>query len=95
MMPMCIYCDNKTTISTFHNPVLHDRTQHIEVDKHFIKEKIDTEMICISNSLTIEQIIDILTKGTPTVAIQETDWQSENERHLQTSYKESVIYFFF
>ncbi|KAH9649138.1 hypothetical protein KPL70_025878 [Citrus sinensis] len=46
-LPMKIYCDNKAAISIAHNPVLHDRTKHIEVDKHFIKEKIESGVICV------------------------------------------------
>ena len=37
-----VYCNNKATISIAHNPVLHDITKHVEVDKHFIKEKIES-----------------------------------------------------
>ena len=36
-----VYCDNKAAISIAHNPVHHNRTNHVEVDNHFIKEKID------------------------------------------------------
>ena len=43
-----LYCDNKAAISISHNPVLHDRTKHVEVDKHSIKEKIDSSVICMS-----------------------------------------------
>ena len=39
--PMKLYCDNKAAISIAHNPVQHDRTKHVEVDRHFIKEKIE------------------------------------------------------
>ena len=39
--PMLLQCDNKAAISIAHNPVHHDRTKHVEVDKHFIKEKIE------------------------------------------------------
>ncbi|KAL6351421.1 hypothetical protein AAG906_035213 [Vitis piasezkii] len=46
--PMKLYCDNKATISVAHNPVLHDRTKHVEVDKHFIKEKIDNILVCMT-----------------------------------------------
>lgn len=61
--PIKIYCDNKAAISIAHNPVLHDRTKHIEVDKHFIKEKIESGLICISYVPTTQQTADVLTKG--------------------------------
>ncbi|KAK8921057.1 hypothetical protein KSP39_PZI020242 [Platanthera zijinensis] len=35
--PIMIYCDNKAAISIAHNPVQHDRTKHVEVNRHFIK----------------------------------------------------------
>lgn len=62
-LPIKIYCDNKAAISIAHNPVLHDRTKHIEVDKHFIKEKIESGVICVPYVPTAQQIADILTKG--------------------------------
>ena len=36
--PMKLYCDNIAAINIAHNPVQHDRTKHVEVDRHFIKE---------------------------------------------------------
>ena len=53
----------KATISIAHNPVLHDRTKHIEVDKHFIKEKIESGLICVPYVPSAQQVADILTKG--------------------------------
>ena len=38
-LPIKLYCDNKAAISISQNPIQHDRTKHIEVDRHFIKEK--------------------------------------------------------
>lgn len=61
--PMKVYYDNKQAISIAHNPVLHDRIKHVEVDKHFIKEKIEIILICMPYIPTIEQIVDVLTKG--------------------------------
>ena len=58
-----MYCDNKAAIAIAHNPVLHDKTKHVEVDKPFIKEKIEKGLICMSYILTAEQIADVLTKG--------------------------------
>lgn len=40
MTPIWIYCDNKVVISIAHNPVLHDRTIHIEVDKHLLNRRL-------------------------------------------------------
>ena len=58
--PIKAYCDNKVAISIAHNPVLHDRTKHVEVDKHFIKEKIDNRQICTTYIPIDDQIEDVL-----------------------------------
>ncbi|KAH9766022.1 hypothetical protein KPL70_002047 [Citrus sinensis] len=36
--PIQLYCDNKAARDIAHNPVQHDRTKHVEVDRFFIKE---------------------------------------------------------
>lgn len=60
---MKVYWDNKAAISIAHNPVQHDRTKHIEVDRHFVKEKLESCIICVPYKPTTEQTADILTKG--------------------------------
>ena len=62
-LPMKVYCDNKTAIVIVHNPILHDRTKHVEVDKHVIKEKIEEGVIYMSYIPTAKQITNVLTKG--------------------------------
>lgn len=62
-LPMKAYCDNKTTILISHNPILHDKMKHVEVDKHFIKEKLDNGSICMIYIPIREQVSSILTKG--------------------------------
>ena len=57
------YCDNKAAISIAHNPVQHDRTKHVEIDRHFIKEKLREGTICTPYAKTGEQLANILTKG--------------------------------
>ncbi|XP_076959913.1 secreted RxLR effector protein 161-like [Bidens hawaiensis] len=39
-----IMCDNKATIQISENPVQHDRTKHVEVDRNLIKEKLEAVM---------------------------------------------------
>ena len=60
---MRLYCDNKAAINIAHNPVQHDRTKHVEIDRHFIKEKLREGLICTPFVKTGDQLADILTKG--------------------------------
>ena len=60
---MKLYCDNKLTINIAHNPIQHDRTKHFEVDRHFIKEKLEEGVVCMSYVRLEHQLADILTKG--------------------------------
>ena len=64
-LPMKVFCDNKVDIAIAHNLVLHDRTTHVEVDKHFIKEKLENGLIVMPYIPMVEQVADILTKGLP------------------------------
>lgn len=57
---MKVYCDNKASISIAHNPVFHDRMKRVEIDKHFIKEKLHNGLICMPYIPTTEQVADIL-----------------------------------
>lgn len=47
--PMKFYSDNKYVISIAQNPVHHDRTKHVEIRCHFIKEKIEEGIISLSH----------------------------------------------
>lgn len=60
---MKIYYDNKATIGIAHNPVNHDKTEHVEIDKYFVKEKIESGEIYITFVTSGNQLTDISTKG--------------------------------
>ena len=60
--PIQLQCDNQSAISIAHNPVQHDRTKHVEVDRHFIKEKIEDNIITINYIPTGQQLADVFTK---------------------------------
>ena len=58
--PMKLYCDNKSTINIAHNPIQHDRAKHIEVARHFIKEKLEEGVVCMSYVPSEHQLANIL-----------------------------------
>ncbi|RVW49190.1 Retrovirus-related Pol polyprotein from transposon TNT 1-94 [Vitis vinifera] len=53
--PIRLFCDNKVACDIAHNPVQHDRTKHVEVDRFFIKE---SWMIRLWNCLRFDQKIN-------------------------------------
>jgi hypothetical protein len=61
--PLNVWCDNKSAICMASNPVQHDRTKHVEIDRFFIKEKLDDGIIRINHVNSGGQIADCLTKG--------------------------------
>ena len=58
-----LYCDNKVAISISKNPVQHDRTKHVEIDRHFIKEKLENKIINLPFIRSKDQLADIFTKA--------------------------------
>nr|KYP41954.1 Copia protein [Cajanus cajan] len=70
-LPMKLLCDNKLTINIVHNSVQHDKTKHIKIDRHFIKEKLDSGFIVIAHVPIRLQVADVFTKGLPTSRFQE------------------------
>ena len=57
--PMKLYCDSKATISIANDPVQYDRTKHIEIDRYFIKEKLEDGGINMTYVPSKEQVADI------------------------------------
>nr|KYP42345.1 Copia protein [Cajanus cajan] len=63
--PMQLYCDNKSAMSIVHNPIQHDKTKHIKINRHFIKDNLDRGFVITTHVPTELQIADIFTKGFP------------------------------
>jgi hypothetical protein len=60
---MSLHCDNVAAINIANNPVQFDRMKHVEIDKFFIKEKIDSGALKLKYVKSRNQVADSLTKG--------------------------------
>ncbi len=61
--PTLIYEDNQGAIKLSKNPQFHNRTKHIDITYHFIREKVLSDEIEVSYCPTDSMSADILTKG--------------------------------
>jgi hypothetical protein len=57
-----IFIEDRSAIHLCKNPVLHDKSKHIELRYHYIRECIEAGKISVDYVSTGEQLIDILTK---------------------------------
>ena len=60
--PMKLICDNQAALNIASNLVFHERTKHIEIDCHFIREKLVKGVIVTEFVNSNDQLADIFTK---------------------------------
>ena len=61
-----LWCDNIGAKYLSANPVLHAQTKHIEVDYHFVRERVSKKLLDIDFVPSGDQIADGFTKALPT-----------------------------
>nr|GEW14878.1 ribonuclease H-like domain-containing protein [Tanacetum cinerariifolium] len=61
-----VYCDNVSVVYMYANPVQHQRTKHIEIDIHFVRDFVASGKVRVLHVPSRFQYADIFTKGLPT-----------------------------
>jgi len=58
-----VFCDNVSACYMSKNPVHHRRTKHIELDVHFVRDKVALGHCRVLHVPTHQQFADVMTKG--------------------------------
>ncbi|GJU83574.1 hypothetical protein Tco_1285939 [Tanacetum coccineum] len=58
-----IFIDNQSTICIVKNPVFHQRTKHIEIRHHFIRDANEKHLVQVLKIHTDDNVADLLTKA--------------------------------
>ncbi|GJW62195.1 ribonuclease H-like domain-containing protein, partial [Tanacetum coccineum] len=66
-----VYCDNVSAVYMSTNPVQHQRTKHIEIDIHFVRDMVTAGEFNVLHVPSPYQYADIFTKGLPSALFEE------------------------
>jgi hypothetical protein len=61
--PTTLRMDNQSAIAIARNPEFHNRSKHIEIRHHFLRQKVEEEELDLAYVPTGDQVADVLTKG--------------------------------
>ncbi|KAI5349121.1 hypothetical protein L3X38_002008 [Prunus dulcis] len=61
--PPTISCDNLSALALSSNPIYHSRIKHLDIDFHFVRERVQRNDLTVQYIPTEEQVADVFTKG--------------------------------
>ena len=68
--PTIIYEDNMGCIGMSENPIMHQRSKHIDIRFHFLRETVANGQVLLTFIPTMDQLADLLTKALPKARTQ-------------------------
>jgi hypothetical protein len=71
MRSTLVYCDNISTIYLYSNPIQHPLMKHVEIDLHFIREKVAIGHVHALHIPMTSQFMNIFMKGLPSTVFLE------------------------
>jgi hypothetical protein len=66
-----VYCDNVSAVYLSTNPVQHQRTKHVEINLHFVRDRVAIVEVRVLHVPTTSQFADIFTEGLPSSTFTE------------------------
>lgn len=78
---MTLYCNNMHVINISKNLVQHNRTKHIHIHHHFIRELVEDKLITLDHVANENQLVDIFAKAMDVSQFRKTNKYHRSMHH--------------